>query len=190
MEDHSRYKGPFSLNLLVREQKHKQQKNLPILLLRQSRKPDDAWKGVMRISEISDKKAALPPPLDKLGDRAGGKQSAGVAQSAPAAFKTAESWTSAFTSFIHAPDAMMGYIYQAPLTVSSGLGLSIHLLLPDPCHLHFLRSVCQRSVFLQKFVTSSHLHTPSEGGCKAWLCSVAKSLIYMRLLGTKQPPGG
>lgn len=48
-------------------------------------------KGLMSVSEISDEKAALPPSLDKLGDRAGGKQSAGVAQSAPAAFEMAES---------------------------------------------------------------------------------------------------
>lgn len=48
-------------------------------------------KGLMRISEISDEKAALPPPLDKLGNRAGGKQCAGVARSAAAAFKMAES---------------------------------------------------------------------------------------------------
>lgn len=42
MEDHFRHRGPSPLSILVGEQKQKEQKNVPILLLRQSRKAHDA----------------------------------------------------------------------------------------------------------------------------------------------------
>lgn len=86
---------------------------------------------------------------------------------------------------------MMGYIYQAPLTVSSGLWLSIHLLSPASSCLHFLRAVCQRNVFCRNLsLLSICTYAPLKASCKVWLCSVAISLIYVRLLGTKQSARG
>lgn len=66
-KDHFGYRGCFLVSLLVGEEKQREgkKKKLPILLLRTG-KQMMLEKGLMRISEISDEKAVVHPPLDKL----------------------------------------------------------------------------------------------------------------------------
>lgn len=79
-EDHFRHRGPFPARLIGgKTETQKVKKNCPSCSLDRAGKQMMLEKGLMGISEVSDEKAAFPPSLDKIGNTAGGKQSAGVA---------------------------------------------------------------------------------------------------------------